>query len=353
MVKGLVGRLLGTAVVVAALGLAAAPALAAANCIKGEHKPPFKIGWANIYSVPTWMKQTQGTIEDMANQLKKQGLVESSSSPTPGQRQYPDPADPVDDRRQGRRDHRRSPARRPRSTASIADACAKGIAVTNFDSLVDTEELTTKIDTDQHEWGKLAAEWLVKQLGGKGKILVLNGPAGVSVSDDRRKGRSRCSRPIRASRSSAETNTPYNAAPAQEAVTNLLFSNPQIDGVLSPGRRALGGCGDSRSTSRAASSCRSPARTTGRSSRCGRRRSSPPGRRSSRTGSAAFAVYAAVEALQGKDIPAYIEVPLPIIDESNLDSTSRAAKDFAADGYIYSPYDHELFDELIAKSPKK
>ena len=31
----------------------------------------------------------------------------------------------------------------------IADACAKGIAVVNFDSLVDTKDLTTKIDTDQ------------------------------------------------------------------------------------------------------------------------------------------------------------------------------------------------------------
>src|ERR1700751_1720558 len=55
----------------------AGSSLAAANCIKGEHKPPYKLGWANIYSVPTWMKETTGTIEDMANGLKKQGLAES------------------------------------------------------------------------------------------------------------------------------------------------------------------------------------------------------------------------------------------------------------------------------------
>ena len=73
---------LGLAPVLAA-GLAllqlasAGSAVAAANCIKGEHKPPFKIGWANIYSIPTWMKETTGTIEDMANALKKQGLVDS------------------------------------------------------------------------------------------------------------------------------------------------------------------------------------------------------------------------------------------------------------------------------------
>ena len=49
---------------IAALQLgAAAPAEAAANCIKGDRKAPYTIGWANIYSVPTWMKQTEGTIE--------------------------------------------------------------------------------------------------------------------------------------------------------------------------------------------------------------------------------------------------------------------------------------------------
>ena len=53
----------------------ASSALAAANCINGEHKPPYKLGWANIYSIPTWMKETTGTIEDMANELKKRGLV--------------------------------------------------------------------------------------------------------------------------------------------------------------------------------------------------------------------------------------------------------------------------------------
>ena len=48
---------------------------AAAKCIKGDRKPPYTIGWANIYSVPTWMKQTEGTITDEVAALKKEGLV--------------------------------------------------------------------------------------------------------------------------------------------------------------------------------------------------------------------------------------------------------------------------------------
>lgn len=50
-------------------------AVAAAKCMKGDRKPPFTIGWADIYSVPTWMKETQGTIEKEVDELKKQGLV--------------------------------------------------------------------------------------------------------------------------------------------------------------------------------------------------------------------------------------------------------------------------------------
>ena len=55
---------------------AGSQANAAANCIKGDRKAPYTIGWANIYSVPTWMKQTQGTIEAEVETLKKQGLVD-------------------------------------------------------------------------------------------------------------------------------------------------------------------------------------------------------------------------------------------------------------------------------------
>ncbi len=92
-------RLAFAPVVVAGLALlqlaSAGSASAAANCIKGEHKPPYKIGWANIYSIPTWMKETTGTIEDMASVLKKQGLVDSLTIiDAQGNADHADPADP-------------------------------------------------------------------------------------------------------------------------------------------------------------------------------------------------------------------------------------------------------------------
>jgi ribose transport system substrate-binding protein len=327
-------------------------AVAAANCIKGEHKAPFKLGWANIYSIPTWMKETTGTIEDMANVLKKQGLVESLTI-TDAQGNANTQIQQIQSMIDAKLDAIIVDAGSATALDRvIADACSKGIAVTNFDSLVDTNDLTTKIDTDQSQWGKLAAEWLVKQLNGKGNILVLNGPAGVSVSDDRRKGAEPVFKANPGIKILAETNTPYNAAPAQEAVTNLLFSNPQIDGVWSQGGALTAG---------AVTAFEKQGRTlvpmTGENYRpfleMWKQKKLTAWATQQPNWLAAFAVYAAVKALQGNDIPAYIDVPLPIIDESNLDGYLARAKDFAADGYIYSPYDTKLFDELIAKSLKK
>ncbi|MEQ8698220.1 MAG: ABC transporter substrate-binding protein, partial [Bauldia litoralis] len=54
----------------------ASQAQAAANCIDGKRQPPYTLGWANIYSVPTWMKQTEGTIADEVEKLKAAGLVD-------------------------------------------------------------------------------------------------------------------------------------------------------------------------------------------------------------------------------------------------------------------------------------
>jgi ribose transport system substrate-binding protein len=348
---------LGLAPMVAA-GLAllqlagAGSALAAANCIKGEHKAPFKIGWANIYSIPTWMKETTGTIEDMANVLKKRGLVDSLTI-TDAQGNANTQIQQIQSMIDAKLDAIIVDAGSATALDRvIADACSKGIAVTNFDSLVDTNDLTTKIDTDQSQWGKLAAEWLVKQLNGKGNILVLNGPAGVSVSDDRRKGAEPVFKANPGIKILAETNTPYNAAPAQEAVTNLLFSNPQIDGVWSQGGALSAGA-----VTAFEKQGRKLVPITGENYRpfleMWKQKKLTAWATQQPNWLAALAVYAAVKGLQGDDIPAYIDVPLPIIDEANLDGYLARAKDFAADGYIYSPYDTKLFDELIAKSQKK
>jgi ribose transport system substrate-binding protein len=337
----------------ACLGLTAVVGLvgqadAAANCIKGDRKPPFTIGWANIYSVPTWMKQTQGTIEKEVDELKAKGLVDklvvtdAQGDANTQIQQIQSMIDANVDAIILIAGSSSAPAR------ALADACAKGIAIMNFDSLVDTDQVTAKINTDSSQWGAQAATWLIEAMGGKGNILVLNGPAGVSVSDDRRKGAT----PVLAAHPDikilAETNTAYNVAPAQEAVTNLLFANQQIDGILS-----LGGALSAGAVNALDKEGRPIVPITGENARqfleMWKAKDLKAWATMQPNWLGAFATYAAVQALQGKDVPAFVKIPLPVISNDNVDEYLVKAGDFPADGYIYSPYSDELFDQLLAQ----
>jgi ribose transport system substrate-binding protein len=340
--------LAGVAILALAVAGVADQAAAAAKCIKGDRKAPFSVGWANIYSVPTWMKQTEGTITAEVEELKKAGLVKDlkiTDAQGNAQTQIQQIQSMIDANLDAIIVEAGS------STALnrvIADACAKGIAVVNFDSLVDTNELTAKINTDSNEWGASAAKWLVDKLGGKGKIIIMNGPAGISVSDDRRKGATPVLEANKGIEVLTETNTEYNVAPAQEAMTNLLFSNPEIDGVLS-----LGGALSAGSILAFDRQGREQVPITGENARQFLELWKQKGIKGWATMQpnwlGALSVYTAVQALQGKDVPAFVKVPLPIIDDSNIDSYLARADKFPADGYIYSDYDKALFDKLLAQ----
>ena len=323
-------------------------AQAASKCIKSEHKPPFSLGWANIYSVPTWMKQTTDTITQEVDQLKAQGLV-SKLMITDAQGNANTQIQQIQSMIDAKVDAILIDAGSATAlNRVIADACAKGIAVLNFDSLVETDDLTAKIDTDQLEWGQAAADWMVKQIGGKGKIIVMNGPAGISVSDDRRKGAERVLKAHPDVTVLAETNTEYNVAPAQEAMTNLLFANSDIDGVL-----ALGGSLSAGAVLAMDKQGRALVPMTGENYRQFLELWKDKGLKGWATMQpnwlGALAAYTAVQALQGKDVPAFVKVPLPVIDDASLASYIDRAKDFPSDGYIYSPYDQAMFAKLLAQ----
>jgi ribose transport system substrate-binding protein len=321
-------------------------AFAASPCAKGDHKPPYKIGWANIYSVPTWMKQTEGVITKFADLLKQQGLVDKlviTDAQGNANTQIQQIQSMIDAKLDAIVVEAGSATALDRV---VADACDKGIVVTNFDSEVDTDHLTSKINTDQEAWGKQMAEFLVGKLHGKGKIIVLNGPAGVSVSDARRKGAEPVLKANPGIEILAETNTAYNSAPAQEAVNNLLFSNPQIDGILSQGGALTAGAilafqKQGRPLPPMTGENYRPFLELWKKNKLDSWATMQP------NWLAPLGVYVAVKALQGEDVPARVKVPLPIITNANLDEYLARAKDFPADGYIYSPFSIETFDALL------
>jgi hypothetical protein len=62
--------------------------------------------------------------------------------------------------------------------ATIAQAAARGIKVVSLDQRV-TAPSAYNVTNDQVAYGRLGAEWLFKQIGGKGNVVEMRGIAGA------------------------------------------------------------------------------------------------------------------------------------------------------------------------------
>ena len=66
----------------------------------------------------------------------------------------------------------------------VRNACARHVVIIAYDAEI-TEPCAYNVHIDQPEAGRVTAEWLVKQLGGKGNVVVLTGVPGTSVDTQR------------------------------------------------------------------------------------------------------------------------------------------------------------------------
>lgn len=66
----------------------------------------------------------------------------------------------------------------------VKNACDKGVTVIAYDGEI-TEPCAYNVTIDQLEAGRVTAEWLVEQLGGKGDVVMITGVPGTSVDSAR------------------------------------------------------------------------------------------------------------------------------------------------------------------------
>lgn len=190
-----------------------------------------KVGWSTIYLTPSWMTETSNEIDAEVERLRGTGItvdyqVFDANGDTPTQiaqiqtmidQQYDiclliaGSATALD--------------------SVVADAHEAGVVVVNWDSLVTTDELTAKVFEDQVEWGRKTAQWIVDQLGGEGKILAINGPAGIAVSEERWSGAKEVFDANEGIEIAATANIEYNEAPALVELTSLVAANPDLDAI--------------------------------------------------------------------------------------------------------------------------
>ena len=198
---------------------------------------PLKVGWSTIYTTPSWMTETQNEIEAEIERLRGLGMeIEFQVFDANG-----DTATQIA-QIQTMIDQQYDIVLLIAGSATaldqvVAQAHEAGVIVVNWDSLVSTDQLTAKVNTDQDQWGQMTAQWLVDKLGGSGKILAINGPAGISVSEARWGGAKKIFDQNPGIEIVGTANIEYNEAPALTEMASLLAAHPDVDGIWHPGRR--------------------------------------------------------------------------------------------------------------------
>ena len=192
---------------------------------------PLKVGWSTIYTTPSWMTETQNEIEAEIKRLQGLGLtIDFQVFDANG-----DTATQIA-QIQTMIDQKYDICLLIAGSATALDqvvgkAHDAGVIVVNWDSLVTTENLTAKVYVDQDEWGRSTAQWLVDKLGGKGKILAINGPAGISVSEGRAGGAQKVFDQSPDIDIVGTANIEYNEAPALTELASLLAAHPDVNGI--------------------------------------------------------------------------------------------------------------------------
>lgn len=190
-----------------------------------------KVGWSTIYLTPSWMTETGLEIEAEIERLKGTGVtVDYQVFDANG-----DTATQIA-QIQTMIDQQYDICLLIAGSATaldrvVQDAHEAGVIVVNWDSLVTTDQLTSKVVEDQVEWGRITAQWLVDELGGTGKILAINGPAGIAVNEQRFSGGKEVFEANEGIEIVGTANIEYNEAPALVELTSLIAANPNIDGI--------------------------------------------------------------------------------------------------------------------------
>ena len=114
---------------------------------------------------------------------------------------------------------------------AVERAYESGIPVIVFGGSINTDSLTCLVTQDLYEFGRSQAKWLVDELGGKGKIIMLSGIAGNTTAEERLAG----AREVFADNPGIEIldhqYCDWSAAKTKTIVEAMLNAFPQIDGI--------------------------------------------------------------------------------------------------------------------------
>lgn len=212
---------------------------------------------------------------------------------------------------------------------AIRNACSKGVVVVAYDGEV-TEPCAHNVTIDQHQAGRVTAEWLAKTLDGKGSIVMITGVPGTSVDRARTEAAKEVFAKYPGIHVIAEGTGMWSQASAKTELSKILATHgwDKIDGLW-----MQVGCFTAASMQLEAGIADDKIKPcAGESSNGHRVQMLPPGSvkgdgayraigyRSISYGappySGAMALKLAVQKLEGKDVPQRVTLKLPLVETS-------------------------------------
>jgi ribose transport system substrate-binding protein len=216
---------------------------------------------------------------------------------------------------------------------AVKNACAKGVVVIAYDSIIE-EPCAYNVHIDQSAWGTQSAEWLVKQMGGKGRVVMITGVPGTTVDSLRNEGAKKVFAANPGIEVVAEGNGMWSQAVARTELSKIVATRPwdQIDGVwIQAGcytvnsMQSEAGIPDDKllpCAGEASNGGRIQMLPAGTAVEGANGTYRPMGARRWSSGSqnftGALALKLAVKKLEGGEIPALTDVPMNIVTNDNI-----------------------------------
>lgn len=119
--------------------------------------------------------------------------------------------------------------------STLQEAMDEGIKVILLAATIDGDAYDSLITVDEKDFGATGAKWLVEQLDGKGKIVMLEGISGFSTNTLRQEGALEVFEEYPDIEIAADEDADWDYAKAKTVASDLLATYPEIDGVWSQG----------------------------------------------------------------------------------------------------------------------
>lgn len=225
---------------------------------------------------------------------------------------------------------------------AVKQACDAGVIVVAFDGLV-TEPCAYRVTVDLAEtYGAEQVRQMAKRLPKGGNLIYIRGVAGTSIDDDITKGVMTEIAKHPALKIISTVNGDWDQTTAQKAVTGVLPSLPQIDGIIDQGGDGYGSAEAFRSAGRPLPIIMLGNRKDELVWWKQQLKANPKydtWSASEAPGMATFAFWVAQQILDGKPVPHDVPMNILFVDENTLDKQIAATPDGGVANVEYSQDD--------------